>query len=749
MQISASSCTVRRGWYCGHDIARYGASSRASRQLPVSQSAALKGQDGKGLTVRKEAVRRFLVLAATIWFVNVLSFPQTGVARADQAEISAAVYADIKDVIEELMREKVGSTLAAAIEKDAFAKFYFQDALDRLSSSSWGGLAYSFRAGLSDAASDAVFWQLAREPPAGTTIPDFDITEFIQDTRRCIADGTCMQGHRTRVELACAGISVELKNRVPCALARATSAAMSGSAKGVELAMRGLVVDIFTQSVTGPEDNQRELLARQVKAWLDDDRPLETAYTTIISSAFMTQLSKSPVALVCERLGKELEKLANVSLQNPADERLLACLAYNAAGDADSGIEGLAAARVRFRRNGKTDSVIEISLGELTGMIQIDDALKNITEVLDKQITKACGSKVEPTCQNWTDWKADPKRAFHIGFDTVECKVEANGGTDCKTLPAMLKSAATANINSKELRATVERIASIGAVSAPVDLLRVVREARTVVSGFKQAVEAWRDGAGGQLQFGALFRAMLENAKDDGGPLKPHVARWLAISSGASATTWLRAAQRSDLRWMIATILSAAASKNYWSLRSEYSEFVVSFASYLLDESSDKDQKAVVRSAFRSAAKRLLSTLSTDAFPESGKTAEPWWKTFIVPTLSMRLSVSPSYQSEAEGRATRYVVSINEATLLRYAFARYAAIQLSVVDLAAPFAEYALRQQAKYRAEEWIWFDFVRPRVDFMFALPELTRNVAVSIGVACRTIKTQPRFRAGGAGRA
>ena len=88
----------------------------------------------------------------------------------------------------------------------------------------------------------------------------------------------------------------------------------------------------------------------------------------------------------------------------------------------------------------------------------------------------------------------------------------------------------------------------------------------------------------------------------------------------------------------------------------------------------------------------------------------------------------------------RYVPSVTFAHIFRFGFTNYAGLQASLIDVAAPAAEYALRPNVEYRGALdgglAPLIDAFRPRIDFWLGLPRLTREVALTAGASLRTLR-------------
>ncbi len=157
-----------------------------------------------------------------------------------------------------------------------------------------------------------------------------------------------------------------------------------------------------------------------------------------------------------------------------------------------------------------------------------------------------------------------------------------------------------------------------------------------------------------------------------------------------------------------------------------YGAFVVNFVNYLLADKTGTPQESV-RDGFRVSAARLLDGLSSsDGYYRSGFSP--------LPVVSLRFSWNPGYFSATSGDGFRYIASV-DWPVVRTRFGPYAAVQFSMFDLAAPLAEFALRNPVQYSNQGLVLIDTIRPRLSLLFGIPQITRNVTATIGVSARLL--------------
>lgn len=177
-----------------------------------------------------------------------------------------------------------------------------------------------------------------------------------------------------------------------------------------------------------------------------------------------------------------------------------------------------------------------------------------------------------------------------------------------------------------------------------------------------------------------------------------------------------------------------------------YSEFLQNFASFILDGGDGKASQAIAAEAFRRSARELLMNLSGSAtgFPPGGLTAWSWPRGIsvgraiansFVPTFSFRLSWNANYFNQSGGDGFRSSPSL-ESLSFRASLSDSLGIQVSFLDPLAPLVEIAMRKNRSVENEEQLAFDVLRPRVDFWFGIPQLTRRFALVAGVSLRLVR-------------
>ncbi|MBX3233237.1 MAG: hypothetical protein KIT84_20810 [Labilithrix sp.] len=127
--------------------------------------------------------------------------------------------------------------------------------------------------------------------------------------------------------------------------------------------------------------------------------------------------------------------------------------------------------------------------------------------------------------------------------------------------------------------------------------------------------------------------------------------------------------------------------------------------------------------------------------------ADPVLKLSILPSPALRASWNGAYRNAVGPDGFRLVPSLDLLSArIRLtpssAKVRAAAI-VSVLDLAAPLAELAMRDpDLKYDRQATLWLDAIRPRLDVAFSVPSISSHLSVVGGFALRTVAP---YRGGG----
>ncbi len=192
---------------------------------------------------------------------------------------------------------------------------------------------------------------------------------------------------------------------------------------------------------------------------------------------------------------------------------------------------------------------------------------------------------------------------------------------------------------------------------------------------------------------------------------------------------WFRFVMRADYRSLAMESLRAALDLKLGDSSRPAETFFLTLASYLLD-AGDGVGEQVARSAFRASAKELLLSQSHRGVPRVGDRV----RFNALPRLALRLWFSETYGVTDDNDTRRNVVAADWPTLM-VAITDYIGLELSAIDPIAPLAEMALRPAGKYHNQRYVMLDVLRPRIGTWVAVPQLSRRLALTIGLGARFV--------------
>ena len=164
-----------------------------------------------------------------------------------------------------------------------------------------------------------------------------------------------------------------------------------------------------------------------------------------------------------------------------------------------------------------------------------------------------------------------------------------------------------------------------------------------------------------------------------------------------------------------------------------YRHFAESVTAYVLDVVSEGEPTEGSRAAFKDAAFDVIRDVS------SGKGTgfdRGWSEKLLLPDFAMRYTYSSTLINQASGDGFRFAPTVDAVILrkrVRYTPSVYVAVQASLLDLAGPFSEMALRRNENYDSNLRAWSQFVRPRAEVLLGLPPLSTKLALTVGVSAR----------------
>jgi hypothetical protein len=228
-----------------------------------------------------------------------------------------------------------------------------------------------------------------------------------------------------------------------------------------------------------------------------------------------------------------------------------------------------------------------------------------------------------------------------------------------------------------------------------------------------------------------------------------------------SSSSTSSAARRDILQVRWRTSLSETARRDETNrITATQRTFLANLLSFILDSSASGDTRLIAKQALRDSVQSLLLT-SDAGFPTFKERwlAHPHCSgsftyeagcaiahgiTFprysLLPELAVRWELGDYWIDRSDDGIRRTLSA--DALAINVPIRNYLGVRASVVDLAAPFTEIALRQGGMQRDnQKYIALELFRPRLDVWLGMPRLTRRVAFVAGVAAsvvtRTVNT------------
>lgn len=166
-----------------------------------------------------------------------------------------------------------------------------------------------------------------------------------------------------------------------------------------------------------------------------------------------------------------------------------------------------------------------------------------------------------------------------------------------------------------------------------------------------------------------------------------------------------------------------------------YGRLAKSIVSYVLMPRGDEDQSIAARAVFKSAAVDVIREIG-----KRGGVDRPWWGSgFYTPTLSLRASWSSSYQLSDPGRdSIRYVPTVDFPTLrfrvTPQGSSAYVGVAFNVLEPLGLLAEVVSRDESQvYFDKGVVAASVIHPRVSGVVAFPSLTKNLALVVSGGMR----------------
>lgn len=658
------------------------------------------------------------------------------------------LYAEIRDVVEDVIKAEVTGSIARAIEADHPSLcFYFHGALDRMQSSYWGGVPGQLREGVTVMLGDFLYWQLTRDGAGEGVAAAYEAFVGFVAARdealrghsagkgRAHCSTRSWAGERSLVEQHCDGdyFTTEVsdgaaqRHDAACAIARTAVAALRQQPEQASAEMIDFITQklggrdhrLFQFAVNGTKDvrelyrdltsNRTGPLARlddltdvcDFRLDLDPESPcwyldlrdeVEEAQVRIMYSTGETaELPLLELPQVIDRPRQVFER--EIADAAPVAEEI----SRSAWNDMV----------VRGKRKGGCDRAVEATFrirdagdGELAhGRLWFGDDGRTC----DRSAVDGL-YKVTATWAHWTR-RIDEltEQLDDFGFDVTRDGVRPTA----QSLAATLGRARQLTLSSDILRGFLTRWTAERRPIESVDELLGVAE------------KLLREPAIAEIGASPGLDAVIESIRAD--------ATFVLIE---------KLIARRDYRELAVAGLDAVFEQS--SHLSEAQErFLVGFSAYVLDGGGgDDSDRAISKEALRAAVRDLVLTSPRGGFPT--RASRLGRGVLGYPRFGIRPTVSVRWEFDATGRwldrsddGIRRTVSADLLSV-DVPVSDYVGLRMSAIDLFGPFTELALRDPDRdYHGSTKTAALLVRPRAELWLGLPQLTRRVAFVAGIA------------------
>lgn len=678
-------------------------------------------------------------------------------SRAAHADLASTFYDDVRDVVEELIKTEVTTSVVATIEARSPAlAFYLHGTLERLASPYWGSLARVLKDDLTVVVADFVYWHLSTGGGSG------DVVASARQFFGCVAEagdarasdgckrliGAVRDQRRPLLEVECRRAKPLPARRVACDIGLATLAALERRGE-----VRHHVVDALADIVLaevadrGLADRLRDVLTR----WLDLPKDLPTPLLEALANPDLAaELADPAVDGLCND-PKTLDEL----FRDPAASRAWICFAVT-----HPALPTALAARVAIADGGRAlDAtidfwVIEAALKDFDADRATDDT--SFRMLAELAFDQRCPAGEPAGRDGWPckGARLAPGATITIAWQGRELvgRVDAAGQVATKPprqMVATLLRFRKAIRRIEELRALVPSALApylFYAGSTPAaarTMLRSIARAARLVTELRARWYLWAKDGGklDDIDIAELLRVARDAyaprpaggdrergdaTEPDNGPLGFLDKHARGGASSIDVGDWLRMVMRGDYRSLAMESLRAALGVRLAEPGHPREKFFLTLAAYLLDQNEGVGE-TVARSAFRAAAKELLLSQSHVGVPRQ----DDRLRFRLLPRLALKLSFNDTY-AVTDRDSRRNVVSADWPTLM-LAFTDYAGLEASLLDPIAPLAEMALRPAGSYHRYAYVALDVLRPRLGAWVAVPQLSRRLAITTGFGAR----------------
>ena len=676
------------------------------------------------------------------WLISVVFV--CSLARPARADLASALYGDVRDVIEELIKTEVTTSVVRTVgDRSPALGFYMHGTLERLGSPYWGSLGRVLKDDLTVAVSDFVYWHLSTPGGTGDMVASAKIFfgcankgALVSEGCKRLLDAIVVQ-KRPLVEVECRRSKPTAERRVACHVGQAVLAALKGRGE-VRHHMTDALADVVLLEIAEKDvgARMRDVLTK----WLDLPKDLPTPLLEALANPDLGKL------LTDEALDKRCKSIeeARKAIDNPTGPLSWVCFAIT-----DKALEKVLELKVLVAEPGRPDVDLAIQHWDLARMLSDFDSDRGEDDLYRTFAARAYDAKC--TKEPNTDWCSKTLEAGSrirlswsgrsvTGFVGKDGRVMMPSGV---LLQPMLKFRKLSR-QIHELRQLVPP--SLGAylfyAGQTVDpqtrqVLRAVHRMARLVIELRARWYLWKTDASARKSFEELDVAeLLEVARNSLDPELIKGNRVLAfldasVSGGNTLDIgdWLRMVMRADYRSLAMESMRAALDlKLSNNTNRPHETFFLSLSAYLLDN-SDGVGEEVARSAFKASAKELLLSATHRGVPRIGDR----FRGRLTPRLAVRLSFNDQY-AVTDGDSRRRLVAADWPTAM-VAVNDYIGFEVSAIDFIAPLAEMALRPAGNYERYEYVALDLIRPRLGVWVAVPQFSRRIALSTGFGLRLL--------------
>jgi hypothetical protein len=680
-----------------------------------------------------------------------------GFAPPARADLAGSIYGDVQNVIEELIQSEVTQSVTRTVGASSPALgFYMHGTLERLGSPYWGSLGRVLKDDLTVMIADFVYWHMV------TGGGDGDVVGSAKKFFSCAKPGEswnpqhckrlidAIQGQkRPLLEVECRRTKPAADRKIACHVGLAVLAALKGRGEVrqhlVDALSEIVLLEISDKNVGG---RMRDILTK----WMDLPKDLPTPLIEALANPDLGALL-TDAALDKRCADADMIKQA---IDDPTGPFSWLCFAVT-----HKQLEPLLAAKVTVKENGHvfTHTIqhweLEAAIRELDSGKADDDIIYRMfaEEAWDKECPlgvtpqgPCAGKRFQPGAKITVAWLR--RQALEV---TIGPAGKVTGGQPGFLINPVFKFRKLSQ-RIAELRALVppslKQTLFYAGQTVSVDTrpaLRSLHRMARLVSELRARWYLWAQNANSksfdELDIAELLhvaRASLDEATIQANSALAFLDK---EASGGAATLdigdWLRMVMRADYRSLAIESLRAALDLPLGGTSRPHETFFLSLASYLLDN-GDGINEAVARSAFRASAKQLLLQSQKRGVPRVGDRV----RFGLLPRISVRLAFNDAY-AVTDDDNRRKAVAADWPTVM-VALTDYVGLELSVIDFVAPLSELALRPPGTYRHQGNVALDAIRPRLGLWIAVPQFSRRLALSAGVAARLLDLEPDDRDG-----